>query len=558
VVASNVCTSFLPFFLIMLIDDCRNKLATGLSVITHCQIPMRLTSLNPTHTFLTALHLFAAAMISQYSNMRALHSRKAMYKAQSLPSTSVTLPMKLPGILIKLSDLLQPTKSAVRSGQPWAKSTLRLSFQGLRMAPTSSPLPSNSVDSQEKPKDVLDLPDSGTQHDKPESAVENAIIIAQASIGQPMPSSLDLVKQRVDKDIAFHPTSGAFAFRLQSKVGESSIPELMERLNHVEQLVQFIAVAKKHEKTLHCENISLGRVNLSYGGHTSQSSHSNSTQTDAIQPSYRASIDFAGKDNEMKLTLHSGNPHIRVLDHLIKILNSSVGLDGFATYVPLTLPLLRAFDALEKGWGLQYEHGHALVFSRAIDWYTIRYTLNPQRSFEATELIPQLNTVTRNVDFEVKLQHRGRQPWWWVRRNHERNTASAGGDEIDTALVKVWNDNPEGENNWRGMQNAAIARDSGVELLIEMVDRVMRDIALNPPTPLDGPVTQTTARQSSPVAAAAQANNQGHKQNQTQAQQQRQITSQQQAQKPSQSQARSQQQQHVGRNGQKHEMIVID
>jgi hypothetical protein len=117
---------------------------------------------------------------------------------------------------------------------------------------------------------------------------------------------------------------------------------------------------------------------------------------------------------------------------------------------------------------------------------------------------------------------------------------------------------PEGENNWRGMQNAAIARDSGVELLIEMVDRVMRDIALNPPTPLDGPVTQTTARQSSPVAAAAQANNQGHKQNQTQAQQQRQITSQQQAQNPSQSQARSQQQQHVGRNGQKHEMIVID
>ena len=91
-------------------------------------------------------------------------------------------------------------------------------------------------------------------------------MIAEACLIKPMPPSLDLVKQRVDKDIAFHPKSGGFAFRLHAKVGESVILPLIERLQRVEQLVDFVEVVKKHEKTLHCETVSLGQVIFSYGG----------------------------------------------------------------------------------------------------------------------------------------------------------------------------------------------------------------------------------------------------------------------------------------------------
>jgi mediator of RNA polymerase II transcription subunit 14 len=273
----------------------------------------------------------------------------------------------------------------------------------------------------------------------------------------------------VDKDIAFHPKSGGFAFRLHARIGESAITPLVERLQRVEQLVDFVEVVKRHEKTLHCETISLGQVIFSYGG--AEPSHPDAMVIDSESSKHRVTIDFSSTQNTMKLTLEPGNPQIRILDHLTKTLNSQVGLDGVATLLPLTLPLMTAFDAIEDAWTPLADRGDVIIFSRAVDWHIVRYNLMQ----DSPEQKP------RRVMFEVRLQNRRRTPWWCIRREKERDRGerrnSNSGDEIDTALKAIWDDNPEGQTR-RGMSTSAIARVEGIEDLVRRVDDVIRGIAV--------------------------------------------------------------------------------
>ena len=78
--------------------------------------------------------------------------------------------------------------------------------------------------------------------------------------------------------------------------------------------------------------------------------HPDAMTVDSKISKHRATIDFSGANTPMTMTLEPGNPQIRILDHLTKTLNSPVGLNGVATLLPLTLPLMAAFDAIEDAW----------------------------------------------------------------------------------------------------------------------------------------------------------------------------------------------------------------
>ena len=447
----------------------------GLKIASQLQIPLGTTSLNHTYAFLSGLHLYAAALVSYYSNLRVLHDRRAMYMLQNGPPKANSSIMKLPAVFVKLSDILPSKNKAPRTGKAWAKDMLKLSFQGLEN-------PSKISSSIERQSGGLPEPSpvSGatalrvdSELRRSEEADEKAIVIAEACLRKSMPASLDLVKQRVDKDIAFHPKSGGFAFRLHAKVGESAILPLVERLQRVEQLVDFVEVVKKHEKTLHCETVSLGQVIFSYGSAAgfTELAHSDAMSVDTKSSKHRATIDFSGANTPMTMTLEPGNPQIRILDHLTKTLNSPVGLNGVATLLPLTLPLMAAFDAIEDSWTPLADRGDVIIFNRAMDWHILRYNLTPGSQEQQA----------RKVMFQIRLQHRRGQPWWCIRREiepnrgEEKNTNS--GDDIDTALKAVWEDNPEGEK-WRGMQSSGIARIEGVEELVRRVDDVIRSVAV--------------------------------------------------------------------------------
>ena len=446
----------------------------GLKITSHLQMPLGTTSLNHNYAFLSGLHLFAAALVSYYSNLRVLHDRRSTYILQNGPPRANATIMKLPAIFVRLSDILPSKNKAPRTGKAWAKDILKLSFQGLENTSKISSTERRSRSPTEPPPvsgatGSLSRVNSGLK--QPEEADEKAIMIAEACLIKPMPPSLDLVKQRVDKDIAFHPKSGGFAFRLHAKVGESAILPLVERLQRVEQLVDFVEVVKKHEKTLHCETVSLGQVIFSYGGSDSaRATHPDSMTIDSQISKHRATIDFSGANTPMTMTLEPGNPQIRILDHLTKTLNSPVGLNGVATLLPLTLPLMAAFDAIEDAWTPLAERGDVIIFNRALDWHILRYNL----TLESQE------QQARKVLFQIRLQHRRGQAWWCIRREKEltrgeQNTSSS--DDIDKALKAVWEDNPKGES-WRGMQTSGIARIGGVEELIRRVDNVIRSVAI--------------------------------------------------------------------------------
>src|SRR5208282_568814 len=175
----------------------------------------------------------------------------------------------------------------------WARDALKMTFQGLEYPPNTSSSVQRQSASQppETPTSKFAGPRRESVIRELEDVEENAVVVAEGFLVKPMPASLELVKQRVDKDVAFHPKSGGFAFRLHAKIGESVIGPLIERLQRVEQLVDFVEVVKKHENTLYCETVSLGQVIFSYGN--SEPSHSDAMVVDTQSSKHRATIDFS-------------------------------------------------------------------------------------------------------------------------------------------------------------------------------------------------------------------------------------------------------------------------
>lgn len=356
-----------------------------------------------------------------------------------------------------LSTLLPSKNKSPRTGKPWAKDVLKVSFQGIETLEQKETATSPSNGSDQSPSNP-----SGPVGPRQPDTEEGAIMIAEGHMETAIPAGL-LVKQHVDKDIAFHPSTSAFAFRLKARVGEPSITPLIERLQRVERLVDFVQVINAHPESLHCESVSLSRLIFSYGCVQSPSPNHSHTES----PRYQAIIDFSSQSSRLELQLEAGNPHIRILDHLTKILNSPLGLHGLATILPLTLPILRALDTAEDSWE-DIPSSELQILCRAADWYAVRYILTPPSDGDNNS-----PAAPKRVVFEIRLQRRGNVPWWCIRRDQKHNPATM--DPLDLALKeKVWTGGEKGV--WMGMQCAAIAQISGAEAMVLRVDTTMRDM----------------------------------------------------------------------------------
>ena len=206
-------------------------------------------------------------------------------------------------------------------------------------------------------------------------------------------------------------------------------------------------------------------------------------------------------------------------------MNEGDGLDGVATLLPLTLPALRALDAIEEAWASLSAKGEVYIFVRAVEWYIIRYDSCPSPPGpDAKSSQPKTRT---KIMFEVKMMQRRGEPWWYVRRTDVHETE---GDVMDLALKPLWNSNGEG---WQGMRVNAVARVDGVEELLGKLDDVMR---MTPGGTRVGP------------AQPAQTEGQGRAPTAPMMQQQRQEQS-----APNQSQSQGQR-----RNPQKREIVELD
>jgi mediator of RNA polymerase II transcription subunit 14 len=435
--------------------------------------------------------------MSQHANLKDLYTRRAAHAL--IPSKS-TKAISLPTICAKLTDILPSKNRLLRTGKPWASDIIRLTFQGIELYPPALPQHVDAV--------AIQSQNINTQSSTQPSIAESAVLITEARIIVPFQKDLGIIVDRVDRDIAFHPDSGSFAFRLRSNIGESVIENLIERVARVERLVDFIQVLQKHKDTLRCVTVSLGKIVFTYKS-APLAQISGATEVDDTLEAYKAIIDFSAKEETIVILLEQGNPHLRIVDYLNLLINDQLlGLDAVATVLGLTISVHRGLDAIESAWAPAAisQKGDVFVNVRASDWYMIRYVLSQQ----PVEGAPQHE---RKVVFEVKLHHRKGVPWWLVRRTD--NTREKESDELDQALKPVWSESIPGQRI--GFGTSAVGQGKGVEDLLVKLDEAVRKYTMD-----EIATNQTAAGTQVPISVNAQTQRQlqrpGHQQQRQQQQ----------------------------------------
>lgn len=517
----------------------RNK-EPKLKIISRIEIPIKSATIEPSYPFFSTLNIFASALLSHNANMRDLYARKANYFLRKVtPSRSLTLPQ----IYVRFSEVSPAAR------HPWAKDSIQLTFEGLDIVSQTDNGLGPSVSSKPPAAGAMSSPTVAVP-----ATIETTLVVTQARLLVKDPKSLSSMVvlnnliDVVDRDIAFHRESGVFAFRLRSRAGESVIPTLIERVAKVERLVNFVEALHNFKDILTTIDISLGRIVFTYGSNLSKDG-------DRVVDPYEATINFDVTESPMTLNFNKKNPHIRIVDHLASLLNrgGGVGLTNVASLLPTTLPLLRAFDAIETSWDILSEKGQPVVMVRSADCYILRYNLN----FPLDSLSPTI----RKFSFTITKDYRRGVPWWHIKRHShghdpEPPDADKNLDEVDEALKPVWNSNAEGS---LGMRSSAVARPDGVEALLRRVDEVMRTVELRIPEAPSQPQARPPAQR--PVPGPPVHPQQGRMQGMVQQQQQQQHQRPQMRQQPTMGNGQSQgpgRNKGMGYNQRQTETIEID
>lgn len=499
--------------------------------ITH-HLPLPVTAASPDYSygFMSTLQLFAAGVMSHHANLRALHSKRC--RTTKVVSTS-SKALKIPAFCLSVKDL-------VEKGNKIGDAGMKLSFHGIELvsgefdAPIQTSSDAPISDPHTGPEAALD---SRLSNRRPMAKRVLAVMQAQLVI----PAAVRLpIHANIDKDIAFNAATGSFAFRLRSGVGEPIIDRLVEVVVRIGRLVDFAMVINGHKPQLKAESILLGKIIFTYGAVAMDTGNS-SMEIDQQSKVHKATIDFTA-EKSMTLILKKGNPHVRVVDFLEVVLNSTHALEGVVGLLTQTLPVNRGLDTIIQNWplteGPDGASGNTMVVNaRAVDWYTVRYSICQAASVE-----PAKQPVQRQVSFSVKLRERRGEPWWFVDRgdnihaNRERER-----DIIDEALKPVWSSRG---NGWQGMRSNAVAQNSGIEELLVKIDGAMRIFALAKETVAEAPAPVSVSAPAQPLAALKQNPAQFSRQPQ---QQQRQLPT------PNQSQNQSQ-----NRSQARREVVEID
>ena len=341
----------------------------------------------------------AAGMISLYLNSRQLTMDGVPHRIGPPMSAAPELQSS------SLQIYLPPSKASVAPNSlfpvnvPWRSDVVSLDYHGVD-PPTSSSIHVAAARMQKAISDIRDL------------------------------------TFNLSSTIAFHPQAGAFAFRLTSPVGTTTIPLLLHRLSTIERLVQFLTIIRHHR--LRCNIISLTRIGFTY----------------STNPNLNAIIDFA-PDSMMRISLDSSSPHLRILDSLNSILRSpSGGLAQVLVYLEITSPLLRQLSAIEAT--CENEGNPVDILPRSAEWYELRYHKPKGR-------------------IDVLLRKRQDTVQWFI-----RNLPAPKDENKDTRLESGMKNLLSGKGEgWQGLRTGIAASVGGVEELLKKVDLVFRDTGLD-------------------------------------------------------------------------------
>lgn len=346
--------------------------------------------MEPSYSTLAQVERVAVGMISQYIDSHQLSVRKIPHK---LVLVSVNSPQPRSAVLhLRLTHNRAPAmlQRDTPVSLPWANEIVTVTFQGI------------------------------------DPATNSAIHTVAARLQTPIPNIRSLTS-KIDYSIAFHPTSGEFAFRILTPVGESTIPLLLQRLSSIEHLIQFLAIIKHHD--LSCSAVSLTHLEFVY----------------ASNPSNLKATIYFSSDLPTRISLDTANPHLRIQDSLTSLLRSPNGLHLVIKLLRATLPLLRAFSAMETA----HASDGLSILPRSAVWFQVRYE-NPMG----------------RIDLRLRKRRDGLM--WFVK---DLGMTEAG-NTSEKAEQRMKNVKKRLGGNWRWMGDEVVASTVDVEDLMRRIDEV--------------------------------------------------------------------------------------
>lgn len=307
-------------------------------------------------------------------------------------------------------------------------------------------------------------------------------VVVEAKLAVTDRSKFNLLRANVDHDVTFNPRLGQFALRLRAEAGKSIIDSLATRLQAIARLVEFVDTMRRSGKGIVCESVTLRQVVFTYGDIIS------SAESDGEPPQqqnrWKVWLDLASGPN-ISIKLEKKNPHLRVLDKLKELANSSA-LKFLPALLNLTLPLLRGVDAIENSWApiAMNCEGSVEIFHQSLDDLTLRYKL------------PGPPNQPRQLKLRLSMRMRKGERWWHLRPDGA--TADAE-NEFNKALKPIWNNHGDG---WRGLGSGAAANPaSGIEPLLSAVDSAVRNL-VGSAAPAPAPAPTSFAESASSATTA--------------------------------------------------------
>ncbi|MCJ1312685.1 mediator complex subunit [Agyrium rufum] len=356
--------------------------------------------MEPSYRSLMATENTAAAMLSQLVDSRELLHRGILHRQWQLQKSSS--PREPPYQLLRLFPTPeQEPKSKRAEAATWFQEMVKISFLSLT-----------------RKRDC-------------------AFRLITVRLRTPI-TGIGRLTDPIDSSVAFHPDNGCVTFRLSTPLGKPLVDLLLERLNRIQRLVQFLKYFEKSH--LQTQRVSLCHLTFNYNT--------------SLSP-LTASLDFSS-ESSVKISFAQGNPHLRIQDYLTKFLNGGLSFEKVLDLLRFTLPVLRALDRIEASSGDTGTGDQVMVLARSPTWFMIRY-------------------AEPRVQFEIYVRHRvGKGRLWLTALSPNRGASTKNGS--DEAVQQAWKQICTTKApTWTGLSGGVAAQPRGIEDLIARIDAMVKE-----------------------------------------------------------------------------------
>ncbi|KAK5716666.1 mediator complex subunit [Elasticomyces elasticus] len=367
---------------------------------------------------LLSIERFAVAEVSYEvfsEQLRALKIPHHHQKPEPLSEDGVDAGQHNSGsIYVQFAALLRDRSDI--SWKPWATDSIRLSHHG------------------------IDDCEDGTDAHTTRTLVRHDLRLTRE------PGRMNRLQQHLtksgDRTVAMN-ASGALALSLRTPFGEPLVGHIRTRLRSIERLDQYVTTLQRHHYNL--TTVTMNQLSFTYH---------------ASAPSLHARLSFANDGStpiRLQLEPAASNPTQRIRVLLEQGLNSrrADAFEGFAKFLRLTLPMLRAWDRIETA---HLARQTAVVNVRGAASYGITYKA-------------PLPPCTFSI--QLKEKRNGNKPSmrWHLEVKGKPDPVIA--EDLAKKLKALWQSKGDG-GCWEGNGSGATADAAGLGSLLDRLDEIVR------------------------------------------------------------------------------------